>query len=294
LILRNGGNDWDKTMFRDCFMQALMKGSFVDVQDYVPSIVFLNGEYWGIHNVSQRRDENYLEDKYRISKDSIIILEQGGEVFYGKKSDNYDFIHLLNFVKNNDLSLSKNYDFIASRIDLNSLIDLIIANVYFCNSDWPNNNVRFWRSIPGSVLKNNQGIRDGKWRWILYDTDWGFGYTGEGSVNLNLLDKLKISKGSMGALFYAFIRNDIFLKTFIQRFNYHLDYVFEPKRVINLIDKFEKQYEGEISEHIYRWLKPSTYNHWKSNVEDLREFANSRPLIQKKQLKQFLEQNRIN
>ena len=33
------------------------------------------------------------------------------------------------------------------------------------NIDWPANNNKFWRSRNG----------EGKWRWILYDTDTGYG-----------------------------------------------------------------------------------------------------------------------
>ena len=83
-LLRNSGNDWDKTMFRDAFMQALMKNTNVDIQDYRPSIVFINGEYWGIHNIRERFDEYYLANKYRLSPDSVTILELSGKLLRGK------------------------------------------------------------------------------------------------------------------------------------------------------------------------------------------------------------------
>ena len=72
-------------MFRDAFMQSLMKNSFIDIQCYRPSIVFINGEYWGIHNIRERFDEDYLSNKYKLHVDSITILELSGKLFQGKK-----------------------------------------------------------------------------------------------------------------------------------------------------------------------------------------------------------------
>ncbi len=144
-ILRNSGNDWDKTMFRDAFMQSLMKNSKLDIQEYQPIVVFINGEYWGIHNLRERFDENYIANKYKINRDSIAILELGGSISYGSKQDETEFKTLLNFVKSNNLSEEKNYEYVKTKIDIENFMDFIIANVYFCNSDWPNNNVKFWR-----------------------------------------------------------------------------------------------------------------------------------------------------
>ena len=43
--------------------------------------------------------------------------------------------------------------------------DYTIAQVYFNNTDWPFSNIKYWRPQQAG----------GKWRWILFDTDGGFG-----------------------------------------------------------------------------------------------------------------------
>jgi hypothetical protein len=62
LILRNSGQDFfsRSTMFRDGFMQTLVRDLNLDTQAYRPSVVFINGEYWGIMNIRERYDEDYL------------------------------------------------------------------------------------------------------------------------------------------------------------------------------------------------------------------------------------------
>jgi len=61
LVLRNSGDDWPKTFFVDPMMQELtvehMKNPY---QAYQPAIVYINGQYWGIHNMRQKFITLYL------------------------------------------------------------------------------------------------------------------------------------------------------------------------------------------------------------------------------------------
>jgi hypothetical protein len=286
-ILRNGGNDWDKTLFRDVLMQSLMKGSKLDLQSAAPCVVFINGEFWGIHTLCERQDENYLANKYGISKDSIAILEYEGRLSFGKKQDETAFAGLLSFVRTNDLSRKANYDSLRRAIDLESFMDFVISNVYFCNSDWPNNNVKFWRYRKDVFGKDTAGCRDGKWRWMLYDTDWGFGYTSKASVQDDLLDRA-VRIGSVGVIFKGLLQNDDFVNLFRDRFHQRLKANFDPENVQRRIDEFVGLYGPEIQEHCERWRSIGSYDDWLRNVNELRDFANTRPAIQKEQLTNFL------
>lgn len=286
-ILRNSGNDWDKTMFRDAFMQSLMKNAHVETQDFRPSIVFINGEYWGIHNIRERMDANYLANKYKIKADSISILELGGNLISGQKNSQELFIKLLNYFKKEDLSVPKNYEYIKSQMDIESFIDFVIANVYFCNSDWPSNNVRYWR-YDKLTVKDSINIKDGKWRWMLYDTDWGFGYTSKNAYQMNLLPDAKLV-GSVGTIFGALTKNKEFVDEFISSFKNKLETSFRTENTLKVIDEFERNYEPEIQEHINRWRAIMSYAKWKENVDDLRTFASKRPAIQAKQLNDFFK-----
>ena len=54
IILRNSGNDWMRTNFRDAMMTSLMDGSGLETQAYRPVAVYLNGEYWGFYNLRKK------------------------------------------------------------------------------------------------------------------------------------------------------------------------------------------------------------------------------------------------
>jgi hypothetical protein len=284
-ILRNSGNDWDKTMFRDAFMQSLMKGASIDIQDNTSTIVFINGEYWGIHNLRERFDENYISNKYHCSADSITILELGGRLVTGAKADEKAFTALLDFCQKNQLSKKENYDVVKSKMDLENFTDFIIANVYFCNSDWPNNNVKFWRFQSVKTI-DNIGSLDGRWRWMLYDTDWGFGYNSSSIPESDLLLKAT-STGSVGILFNSLLKNEEFTKAFISRFTYHLNNTFYTPTVIKKIEQFQINLAPEIQEHIDRWRVIPSYDKWLDNIEVMKDFAKKRPKWQAQQLNAF-------
>ncbi|MCW3082857.1 MAG: hypothetical protein JWP12_223 [Bacteroidetes bacterium] len=293
-ILRNSGNDWDKTMFRDGLIQSLMKDAHVDIQADRSAIVFINGEYWGIHNIRERFDENYLANKYHMAADSLCILELNGVLSHGKKGDTESFKELLEFVQKHDLSQQQNYEELTSKIDIQSFIDFLAVNIYFCNSDWPNNNVKFWHYKTPEPT-DTAGCRDGRWRWMLYDTDWGFGYNTASVPSVNLLEKAKRT-GSVGILFSALIKNKSFVEAFTQRFQYLIDHQFSTKHLISEVDRMQGLMAPEMREHINRWRVIGTYGQWLDNVEVLRDFAKKRPQLQADQLNAFFkltESNRI-
>ncbi len=287
-VLRNSGNDWDKTLFRDEFMQSLMVKTNLSTQSSIPVLVFINGEYWGIHHLKEKIDEFYFSEKYGLNIDSLTILENMGTLVYGSKQDSKEFEKLLDFCKNKDLSLKINYDYLSKKIDIENFMDMIIANVYFCNSDWPNNNVKYWRNNNKVVCADSIRAGDGRWRWILFDTDWGFGYTSSNAYELDLLDKAK-HVGSVGVIFSSLLKNQDFLTKFKIRFNYHLLNTFDNEKVEHLINDFQKKYSPEIQEHINRWRIIGSVKNWDKNVEDLKIFSKKRMEIQKKQLDFFLK-----
>jgi hypothetical protein len=287
IILRNSGNDWNKTMFRDAFMQSLMANAKLDIQQNRTAVVFINGEYWGIHNIRERFDEHYIANKYKLPADSISILESLGQLVTGTKGDERAFAELLQYAEKKDLSENGNYNYLTSKMDMESFMDFVIANVYFCNNDWPYNNVKCWR-FQVKTNTGNYAPVDGRWRWILYDTDWGFGYNALSLPAINLLEKATTT-GSVGILFSSLLKNKKFVNSFLQRFQYHLNTTFYTPDVLRKIDQFQTILDPEIREHINRWRVINSHAEWLSNINEMRDFAKKRPKFQADQLNAFFQ-----
>ena len=71
---------------------------------------------------------------------------------------------MLDFIESNDMGLQENYDYIKTQMDVNEYMNYQLAQIYFTNTDWPSNNIKYWRPRTAN----------GKWRWMLFDTDYGF------------------------------------------------------------------------------------------------------------------------
>ncbi len=277
-VLRNGGNDWTKTMFRDELMQTLMTGFDLEIQRYQPVIVYINGEYWGIHNLRDHVDNEYLALKYSVPKDSVTILEMPVTLKDGNEASLNSFSQLLSEVRVKGCSDTSVFRKVNEQIDLENLTDFVIANIYFANSDWPANNCRFWRPDSGST--------SGKWKWILFDTDYGFGYTGPNSIETDMFQKA-LYTSDMGVLMRGLFENDAYRDFFTERFRFHLKSTFKPERVIALINRFEHQLEDEMPHHLDRWRTLSSVDSWKREVNILRTFAQRRSEVVSRQLEKY-------
>ena len=42
--------------------------------DTKPSIVLINGEYWGIHNIREKFNEDYIDIKYNVKEEDLVMM----------------------------------------------------------------------------------------------------------------------------------------------------------------------------------------------------------------------------
>ena len=81
------------------------------------------------------------------------------------------------FIKTHDMSVAANYKIAKDSMDFSEFINYLIVESFSNNIDWPINNIKLWRQ---------QKVT--KWRWMLYDLDFGFngfGYNWNSLKNAN-------------------------------------------------------------------------------------------------------------
>ncbi len=269
LVLRNSGSDWGKSHFRDGLMTSLMAESELDLQDYRPAHVYLNGRYWGIYNMREKINRYFLNDHHEdIDKDSVDLLEHAHTVRQGSRRDYYD---LLTYLRTHDLSDPQAYAHVRSRIDLGNFMDHQIAQIYFDNRD-AGGNVKFWRPH----------LPNARWRWILFDTDWGFGLHDPEAYRF---DSFAFHTEADGPdwpnppwstfLLRKLLESEAFRQAFLNRFADHLNYTFQPDRVEAQIDAMLAALAPELPRQLDRWhLQRST---WEEHVDRIRTFGKERP-----------------
>ena len=173
-VLRNSGQDWLRSNMKDIMLTSLMRGSELDFQEYNPVATYINGEYWGMYNMREKINEHMLASKHDIDANSITLLTNNGEVIEGS---NEEYNDLIDYIETTDLSIDSNFEYVKENIDLKQYALYQATNIFINNTDWPGNNIKFWKSP------------ETKWRWIMYDTDFGFGpWWNWGNFNENTLD----------------------------------------------------------------------------------------------------------
>ncbi len=304
LILSNASNDYRATKLRDVLMQGLVEHSArLDTQASRPVVVFLNGVYWGVYSLREFYDEHYLAGHYDGPPDRAVILKENALLKRGAPADRDPYLALREYARRHDLSDPANYRRVAGLMDLDNYLEYYAAEIYFHNSDWPHNNITFWRLKPEGDPDPARPGHDGRWRWMLHSTEYGFLCKSPAirGINRRAINEFQGRFGSLNKpsantlewalqerdcrlqeewpnlLFRKLIDNEEFRNAFINRLADGLNSSFAAERVIRRIDELEASLLPEMAEHIRRWPVIPSLEAWKSNVQVLRRFAAERP-----------------
>ena len=290
-VLRNGGQDWCVMQFRDEFATSLMfdrsdiggilKTPKLYLQAWRPAVVYLNGRYWGIHNMRERMNRFYVRQHFGWAQDSFDLIENYGEVSSGDSVAWFQFFNYL-WQTPSGFDDDAQFDNIKQKIDYQNYVDYCAFNIYLENEDWPGNNVlRFRHRSDGD---------DGKWRWASYDLDFTFGlYQAGGGWNTgdpspNALARLLEDSSQVWPnpdwatlLFRRCWQNATFRQDFANRLADMLNTAFLPQRVCARLDTMRALYQPEITRHYIRWWFGNYDAVWLQNIEKTRNFAQNRP-----------------
>ncbi len=215
LVLRNGGNDSllhssvdgrDATLLRDGLANEF-------IAKYAPSVgaslahfatVYLNGEYYGVLELRENQNEDYIKRLWGVSDDDVVVVKSelntslhcgradcpgygcrfcGVWFFYetdeeaAAQAEMKAWIALCKkaagAVDADEATYQKIYAELEEQVDLRNVLEYLAVSCYLCNKDWPYNNVRLWRYTGEAV--NGISITDGKWRFATRDMDMAFG-----------------------------------------------------------------------------------------------------------------------
>lgn len=220
----------------------------MDYQEYKPCALYLNNEYWGLHNIREMIAPNHF--KYHCgANDDFVDLLGGSEI--NPSVDNgsaTDYLHdVFEYLNTHDLSTQENYDHFKQVIDIENFNDYIVTQTYICNIDWPINNIKWWRdkTTDGNI----------KWRWILYDTDMCMRIENLNFVWIGDLYGIPF-EGHFTDEFFVFnklMKNEQYKKEFPDRYLFFIETVFEPSRFESIISEMKNNIASEYTHHQQKW-----------------------------------------
>ncbi|MFT4664171.1 MAG: hypothetical protein ACI8YQ_001850 [Polaribacter sp.] len=283
-ILRASGNDWKRMLCRDALasslvrdiaaVDSLIKDPDLDLQDFRPVIVYLNGEYFGIHNLREKMDYRYLKTHYDIDKDAADLVVNTSNADHGN-TDAWDAYQ--EFIEGADFNQPDDLAEIQANIKLDHFFDYFIFNIYIDNNDWPGNNNRRWRL-------RQEGER---WRFFVYDLDGSLGLnplsddynSGDWtspSIEMVMADTETYNHNEpySTVLLRKLMENDSLRIIFFNRMADQLNILFTEDRTQERINEFEALYVAEIPQHADFWWDGD--NDWAGDLDIARLFATHR------------------
>jgi hypothetical protein len=277
LVLRNSGSDFGETHFRDAFITSLGREMGLEVQAYRPALVFINGRYWGVYNLREKITKHYFENNFNIHRDSVDLLEHQGYVQAGSK-EHYQAMQA--YMRKHDLAEPEHFAKIATMMDVDNFMEYQIMQIYIDNQD-AGGNIKYWRP-------RKEG---GRWRWILFDTDYGFAHFQKDSYRFNSLAFHTAPNGPAWPNppwstfnLRMLLKNKEFQKRFILRFADRINTLFDSSYLLPRIDSFCNRIYPEMPRHWVRWKLDTGRFHYE--IAAMKEFARRRPAY----MRRFLQE----
>jgi len=277
-MLRNNGNNYPYDYIRDMLMSSLTEGLNIDYQKGRAVVVFYNGDYYGIHNLRERANSDYFETNYGIDEEFIdlVKVDKGGTVSKGSDADYQDIVTWLN---GTSLANDDNFKQLEKRIDVDNFTNHFQSRIYYKDCDWPGKNMKRWRYNSGQS----------KWRWLLYDTDHGFGGWGSNYQGCGTMQYITATNGPSWPnpphstlMMRKLLENENYKYAFINRFSLLIATYFAPDRVNAKRSELMAPINNEITYDQKKWGSKTG-----DPVKSMQSFAADRPSEMQSDIKSF-------
>ena len=267
---RNVSELWVGERFKNELLYEVnsqMQGN-IDMQAYEPVSLYLNGKYWGLYNLMERKGRDFIFNNHGET-DVDVLTSEDAKAVAGNISA-YD--QMIFYIAQNDITTDSVYQKVCDQIDINSYIDYWINETYCGAKDiWVN--IRFWKSKePGA-----------KWRWISYDQDsW---YTSQEKSLNYYTDNGKVF------LLGRLIKNPRFREQWINRMCDYLNTGFKAENVIDLVDDITKRIEFEVPRDKDRWSDSMLYIRKGERINWIKNYAFERPEFLREHMIDYFQLN---
>ena len=250
-LLIRAGQDHQRALMRNEIMQELcLEGSKVlPAQHNLYCVLYMNGQYMGIHSLKENMNEHFFADLYGVSPESITTLRVRTDV---QACEPLQEIFALG--ENADMSDPDNYARFCERFDIDNYIDFILFEGFSGNTDLQEN-VRYFYSPE----------IDQRWRFAFFDLDRAF-YSYYGGMRVVFESYAKASH-EVTFISRNLIHNPEFRDKLLSRYAELLSGPLSPENVTATIRRLEAELAPEIDRDRSRHGIGETY--WYYMMETL-------------------------
>lgn len=263
MSLNSGGND-HVGMIRNRLVSELTEDLAFSTMNYSRCHVFLNGEYWGVYELSEKYNAHYISHYYGVAPKNVESV-RSQELSDGVSDA--DFADLIAFVEFADLSREDNYQHCWELVDKQSMLEYYATMIYCARfSDWPVNNEQLWRV----VTPEDSPYGDAKWRYMLFDMD-SPGLTAADISHDTIASVMEVS-----GFFRSLCQREDFRREFGAEVLRIGREVLSAQRVSDTIDRYQAEMLAPMKLQLARYFNADDETLFLESTEDTRAFFNNR------------------
>ena len=218
--------------------------------------LYLNGEYWGLYNLTERIDEDFLSTHFAYGYWDVVRR-------YGEHEAWAAFV---DWITGTDLSDEDQYEQAVQQLDIENFTSFIILELWAGDTDWGAGNPYAARMQYGP---------DPRWRLFVWDADRTFGaYHGIDAVRDIAFDQTVIDSGAYGPLipiFASLLANPQYQAYFTAQVERHLAGVLATESVRDRLAALTTELRPAIAAEAARWLPEQdsavTVTQWESAMQ---------------------------
>lgn len=273
LVLRSGSQDSQNAFFRDILATSLMEKSEAEVQSYKSIVLYINGTYWGVYNIREKVDDEFLTNHYNVDGGKGNIVRTDYNVSLGSAKE---YQSIVNYVSTHDMSSDSSYEYVKTKMNINSLIDFWVGEIYTTNND-----------IINSRVFSHPDIDDGKMHFIFYDLDYSMYFPMNNyytfMTNPEGMSDFKVPTTLMTNLF----KNKQFKTDFVERLSWNMKNIWKEEIVLKQLDSIYETLAPEMERNQLRY--GMTLKDWTDSVEVVRDYVKKREGYLLKQTQSFFK-----
>lgn len=260
LLFHSSGDDNGFGYIRNALMGDLARQTGFEEAFTAESVtVYINGKYQGVYWLHNTFDDRYFKEMYGdypgemvVCKGTLASMNIDAAETDAEIAGCEDYNQFCEWVNTADLTDEMNWKKVCNTIDIENFAHYFALQYYTTNQDWPWNNVRIYRyqcdETVGETYQEDT-VFDGRWRYILFDTDWSFGYKnllsfGSDEICYRLYAFLNIEETTI--LFKALCQRTEFKELFITNVLTMMNTTFDYNNIAATMDELNSKRYDEL------------------------------------------------
>lgn len=258
LYFRNGSNQFLTLPYKDASQVEMMTRATNGYYSAMrPVTVYLNGQYFGLYEMREKMNEEYFDFKEYHSDSTAQVLSLSAwynSILRGNPGNPGQYYDNVNSLLGFDVNAENYWEQADSIIDLQYYTDYIIGETWMGNADWPQNNIKIYKS----------DSTDNRWRFATIDLELCLapnGWTDCAFSGVDYINGIGYGNPFTSPWFHS-MQNIPYHDYFINRYADIMNTAYRPERLLAVEDNFFDLWVTEMPNEYQRWGDPWNISGW--------------------------------